>query len=689
VYRWTLNCSGILAASSGLFPASKPRHLNDMHSFFCTPRLALAIIFVFCACSVPATAQTWTSGGPPGGDVRVLVSDPVRPSVLYLGTADGYILSSPDAGEHWESLGRVANGVITTIIVTSDNAGELFAAVWTGETNGEGGGVFLSRDGGRTWLASGLTGHAVRALVQAPSDASILIAGALDGVFRSNDFGKTWERITTSGDTELRNFDSLAIDPQDPRIIYAGTFHLPWKTVDGGKNWIPIHRGMIDDSDVLSLELNFSNQRQIFASACSGIYRSDDAGAHWSKIEGVPYSARRTLTIREDPATPSVLFAGTTEGLWKTSDGGARWQRISPTNWVVDSIVLVPGIFSSPGNNAELSVVHGRVLIGTENRGVLGSDDGGSHFHPFNAGFHHQQVISLAVDSRKPATVAVVLGNSPDQIVESDDGGQNWFAIDGGLNGDTVRKIFASPVGWLAAMASGGLERFHSAEREWLSSANKEAAHFFVNDIAFSTGAWFAASPDGLFNTRDNGMTWSTVPFSTGNLPVDSVRASRDAQKIWLVSSNALVFSEDAGKNWTWRDLPLDSGGALRLEIADDATLLVAARNGLYISGDRGASWQRLQNGLPAARPDDLLIRGDFWLASMHGRGLFLSQNQGASWSHMKGADDTGPFVQASILGNGSNDGPIYVGPATGGLYFLDPLQTLALKTADSTTTEK
>ena len=83
--------------------------------------------------------------------------------------------------------------------------------------------------------------------------ADVLVAGALDGVFVSRDGARNWKRATPPGDDELRNFDSLAIDPANPEIIYAGTFHLPWKTIDGGQNWSAIHAGMIEDSDVLSL----------------------------------------------------------------------------------------------------------------------------------------------------------------------------------------------------------------------------------------------------------------------------------------------------------------------------------------------------------------------------------------------------------------------------------------------------
>src|SRR6202167_5252432 len=78
-------------------------------------------------------AQTWTSLGPLGGDVRSLAADPSRPNVLYLGTVDGYIFSSQDAGEHWQSLGLIgpANGVIPTIFFYPVNAGTLVASMWT------------------------------------------------------------------------------------------------------------------------------------------------------------------------------------------------------------------------------------------------------------------------------------------------------------------------------------------------------------------------------------------------------------------------------------------------------------------------------------------------------------------------------------------------------------------------------
>jgi len=647
--------------------------------------------------------------GPLGGDVRSLAADPSRPNVLYLGTVDGYVFSSQDAGEHWQSLGLVgpANGMITAIIADPVNSRTLFASLWTREPNGEGGGVFVSLDYGVTWKALGLAGHAIRALVQSESDSNVLIAGALDGVFRSNDLGRSWEQITPAGDSELRNFDSLAIDPRDPGILYAGTFHLPWKTVDGGKKWTPIHSGMIDDSDVLSLAVDASNPQRVFASACSGIYRSEDSGSYWKKIEGIPFSSRRTPVIRQDPLHPSVLFAGTTEGLWKTTNSGARWWRVSPGDWVINSLLVVEvsaGTLPAGGDTAESSTPEFskdqiRVLIGTEQRGVLASDDGGDHFRELNEGFHHRRIVSLAIDADKPGRIAAVLANSVDSPVESEDGGRTWSAIGAGLNANAVTRIFSSPGGWLAALASGGLARFDSQTHKWTRlGAFKEqpevvtgsierretpARRFdaVVNDLACGEAECFAATEEGLFFTSDNGKAWSALFFSSANLPVNSVRVSSDSQRLRIVSSNAMIFSDDAGRTWKWHDLPLDSGGAIRLEWTADKTLLAAARNGLYISRDDGASWERFQDGLPAAAPDDVLIRPGVWLVSVRDRGLFISRNEGASWTRVKELDGWSADDQFTMLANGMNGEFVYAGSANDGLYILDLLgQTAAIR---------
>jgi photosystem II stability/assembly factor-like uncharacterized protein len=666
------------------------------------------LLFLAATAAAPtAKSQTWKPLGPDGGDVRTLASDPSRPNLVYLGTTDGHIFGSEDGGRHWQLLGLAGaahNAIVTAILVDPRDSDVLLASIWTREKQGEGGGIYRSTDGGRSWHAAGLAGHAVRAFVAAPSDPDTLVAGALDGVFRSRDGGKNWEMITPANDPELRNFDSLAIDPQDPEIIYAGTFHLPWKTVDGGRDWAAVHEGMIDDSDVLSLAVNPSDPQQVFASACSGIYRSDDAGTHWKRIQGIPDSSKRTLVIRFDPGEMDTLYAGTTDGLWKSTEGGARWRRVSPNNWVVNALAVLPATNapkSDEGEAPEQSYAH--VLIGTEQQGVMVSDSATDNFEPANEGFDHRRVVSLVVDRKNPGRLGAVLANASDAVVESDDAGETWARLGSGLAPASVRRLFSTPAGWYAAVAWGGLMRLDIKSGRWVreglvterAAATASAVHSVaarekaatttvfsavVNDLTCSDAAWFAATEEGLFESSDAGKSWARLSFSSLPLPVDSVRVSADGAEIRIVSSHGMVFSNDAGRSWQWHDLPLDSSGALRLEIADEATLLATSPSGLYISRDDGATWSRAQSGLPASAVSDLLVRPEFWVVSSEKGGLYISRDEGANWSRIESPStshaDYFPVLEADPDAN-----RIYAGSANESLYVIEMARPSVLAT--------
>ena len=679
------------------------------------PRRSLSVVFLILLflvatfVSPSAKSQTWKPLGPDGGDVRTLASDPSRPNFIYLGTTDGHIFGSEDGGRHWQLLGLAGaehNAIVTAILVDPRNSDLLLASTWTRERQGEGGGIYRSTDRGRSWQPAGLIGHAVRAFVAAPSDPDTLVAGALDGVFRSRDAGKNWEMITPANDSELRNFDSLAVDPHDPEIIYAGTFHLPWKTDDGGRDWAAIHEGMIDDSDVLSLAVNPSDSAQVFASACSGIYRSDDAGAHWKRIQGIPDSSKRTLVIRFDPGATNTLYAGTTDGLWKSTEDGARWRRVSPNNWVVNALAVLPATNAARSNESdapEQSYAH--LLVGTEQQGVMVSDSTTDSFEPANEGFEHRRVVSLVVDRENPSRLGAVLANASDAVVVSDDGGETWTPLGSGLTPASVRRLFSTPAGWYAAVASGGLMRLDMKNDRWVreglviehAAATASALHSLVaratpatttmlsavvSDLTFSDAAWFAATDEGLFKSSDAGKSWSRLSFSSLPLPVDSVRVSADGAEIRIVSSHGMVFSDDAGRSWQWHDLPLESYGALRLEIADEATLLATSPSGLYISRDDGATWSRAQSGLPASAINDLLVRPEFWVVSSEKAGLYISRDRGANWSSIESPstsahDNYFPVIVAAFATDS-----LYAASATESLFLVELTRSSVLATS-------
>src|SRR3954452_20487935 len=197
----------------------------------------------------------WTVVGPDGGDARSLEAVTSDPNHLYMGTTNSWIYESTDEGASWHRLAKLDNTnnlVIDDIIRDAGKTSPIYAAAW--KLDRPDGGLWISHDGGKTWTSNpGLQGQSIRAFAQAPSDPKILIAGTLKGVFRSNDAGASWRLISPAGSTEIHEVESVAIDPRDPGVVYIGTWHLPWKTPDGGNYWQNIKQGLIDDSDVFSI----------------------------------------------------------------------------------------------------------------------------------------------------------------------------------------------------------------------------------------------------------------------------------------------------------------------------------------------------------------------------------------------------------------------------------------------------
>src|SRR3954447_19193769 len=104
-------------------------------------RCVSLLLVLLCASSL-TRAQTWQALGPPGGDVRSLGHDPKHPEKIYLGTADGHIFGSSDAGETWQLIGRVGprvDSVVTAILIGPRESNTLLAATWARDPSGGGG----------------------------------------------------------------------------------------------------------------------------------------------------------------------------------------------------------------------------------------------------------------------------------------------------------------------------------------------------------------------------------------------------------------------------------------------------------------------------------------------------------------------------------------------------------------------
>jgi len=240
-----------------------------------------------------AYSANWRITGPTGGDVRALVVDPNDPDRFYFGTLDGQLYTSTDAARNWRLLTNFNRPglFVDHVIVDPRNSKVLYVAT---HRHKDPGGFFKSTDGGLTWReAPELRNEALHSMAQSESNPNILLTGTINGIYRSADSGETWSPLPTSalaaaaaqlrGSSEV-DVESLAIDPRNPNVIYAGTWYLPYKSSDGGQTWKSIKKGIIDDSDIFAVNIDHFNADHVIASACSGIYETRDAGENWKKI---------------------------------------------------------------------------------------------------------------------------------------------------------------------------------------------------------------------------------------------------------------------------------------------------------------------------------------------------------------------------------------------------------------------
>jgi photosystem II stability/assembly factor-like uncharacterized protein len=634
----------------------------DMRKFAHAFAMALAVL----AWPTLVAAQTWIPVGPPGGDVRALAADPRDARRIYLGTSDGLLYRSEDAGARWHRLspGFPLRGHSLDQIVV-DPRGVVLVGYW--EVSGTGGGVARSTDGGNTFtILKSLEGQSVRALAVAPASPQILAAGTLSGVFRSLDGGQTWARITPSDHPDLRNFEAVAIDPQDPSIVYAGTWHLGWKTVDGGQSWMPMHAGMIDDSDVMTLTLDRWRPQVVYATACTGIYRSDDAAGRWTKIRGIPSSSRRTRAFAQSPDDQNRLFAGTTEGLWTSEDGSATWRLITQKNLIINSVLALPG---------------GVVLLGTEGAGVVRTTDGGQTWLASNEGFSERFVSKVAFDRANHRVLAGIWGDRRHGGVFAAASPRGpWTRLGTGLEGREVLSLALLGREALAGTDDGiflaDLET--SAWSRLATVVDGVDMHPRVKDLlALPPRNLLAATSKGLLRSGDGGRTW-TRPVLGLTDEISALAVSPNDIGV-IVAASPLGFFRSTDGGQSWEQVSPGFGDfqthALAFMPSDDHVLLATTGQGLFRSADQGATWSRCTGGIPYSDITGLAIHPDgrtIYASDFTWGGIFRSVDSGRTWERLPTDGLASDRVWTLGLDPAAPERLLVASP-TGGLHLMVP----------------
>ena len=255
---------------------------------------------------------------------------------IVLGTAGWGVWHSPDAGKSWLRHRKPfpLNSRIQALAVIPGEPRGLLAA---GDT-----GVFRTRDGAASWARLGAAGDlpTVWSLAVDPRDPRTVFAGTRPAaIYRSRDGGETWKRLDAPVATECSIGQAFVtrvlVDPVDGTVWAGVEIDGVFLSRDGGDAWTKVVNGL-HDLDVHDMALAASDPPRVYASTNGEVFWSDDRGKQWTPI-GVktrwplPYS--RGIAVKADD--PRVVFAGcgqTTTGetgeVLRSSDGGQTWRSL-------------------------------------------------------------------------------------------------------------------------------------------------------------------------------------------------------------------------------------------------------------------------------------------------------------------------------------------------------------------------
>ena len=324
-------------------------------------------------------------------------------------------------------------------------------------------------------------GGRTRAVDGVPSQPNVFYMGAVNGgVWKSQDYGRTWNPIFDSQPTQ--SIGAIAIAPSNPEIVYVASgegLQRPdlsvgdgiYKSVDGGKTWT--HLGLRDGQQIPALAVDPHDPNRVFAAVLGhpygpnqerGIFRSADGGATWQKVL---YKDENTggSGVGIDPSNPEVVYAslwqsrlgpwednnsfeGSGGGLFKSTDGGNTWRKLSnglPNDLVQINTAIAPSepsrLYATVSTSRPAGYGSGRGV------GFYRSDDGGESWMRITEDPRPAMKIGggdLSVPKVDPKNPDVVYVASI-VTVRSADGGKTWTSLRGAPGGDDYQNLWINP----------------------------------------------------------------------------------------------------------------------------------------------------------------------------------------------------------------------------------------------------
>lgn len=546
----------------------------------------------------------------------------------------------------WRPLGpAIMGGRTVDIDVPESRPGTIYAAVGPS-------GVWKSENHGTTWAPVFFkeTTVSVGDVTVAPSNPSIVWVGTGeatcrnsvtigDGVYKSNDAGKTW---TNMGLRETRHVARILVNGGDPNIVLVAAMGHLWgpnpergvfRTVDGGKSWAKTLY-VNDNTGVADIAQDPSDSLVIYAAAYehrrlphnytgggpgSGIYRSRDGGVTWERLtKDLPGGIMGRIGLAVAHSKPGVVYAlieHADGGIWRSEDFGDSWKRAcdAPTFRRVNSRPFYYSqIHVDPTDDKTVYVL---------STGLFVSNDGGQKFRPIGAGTHPDHH-GFWIDPSDPAHL---IDGNDGGIDISRDGGKTWQAVQSmdtaevyqvGYDLDTPYRVYCG-------LQDNGTWGGPSASLDPRGITNEDW-------VAVGGGDGFFVRPD-----PDDPATVYSNSQMNGLQKYDG----RIGRGKGIRPSSAM---RDRPYRFNWNSPVLVS--------AHDSKIVYCGGNFLFRSADRGNSWETVGPDLTTDDPEKQKDSG----------GPISRENSGAE-VHCTIVTISESPIDASVFWCGTDDGNLQV----------------------------
>ncbi len=334
------------------------------------------------------------------GRIVSIAVHPANRARYYVAAASGGVWKTTNDGASWSPVFEHEGSYsIGSVVLDPRNP----AVVWvgTGENNsqrsvGYGDGVYRSDDAGKSWKNLGLKNseHIARILIDPRNSNHVYVAaqgplwgpGGDRGLFETTDAGKSWKNILSI--SENTGVTDVVMAPDNPDVLYASSYQRrrhAWTLIDGGPE--------------------------------SAIYKSTDAGATWNKLKsGLPTVDLGRIGLAVAPANPNIVYA-TVEaaehkgGIFRSTDRGATWERRNEYDL---GAMYYSTIFVDPKNEDRIYVMGTQIHV---------SNDGGKTLHDLNTKSKHVDNHVIWID---PNDTNYYLVGCDGGVYESYDRGETW-----------------------------------------------------------------------------------------------------------------------------------------------------------------------------------------------------------------------------------------------------------------------